>query len=583
MLPLPSLKLAAGLAFLSLSALTTQAQDAGALVDKLIKKGILTDQEGEEVRADMMRDFSQTNAGKINLSSSVSELKLYGDFRYRYQYDERTPQVDNGSNVSQRSRHRFRLRLNADVTLTESLFAGFGLTTGQNADSDNQTFEDGFDDYNVFISKAFVGWSPNDWFTAVLGKQKNPFYTTDLVWDADINPNGLTESIAFHKMALFGGAGGPGGDSSKEGAVVADSAVRSAPAWELYLVAGQFIFDDNNEFNVDSDLNTDAYLFVEQLLATWKFNAHTSVTVAPGFMTFTSADLTNLRNENAFSDAGNIGATTSSRTTSSTVLTTTDTTNAAGITSRVTQPTTVTSIVTTVTNPDGTQTIATDAVTTRAGAASPAVVVGNIGRAPGSVVTNAATVASASAATPAALNRGGLPAVSGETRQLHILTAPGDISFKIGELKTKVYWDFAYNLGGRKRFEDIYQLYNPAALGDPGTRYRERDGIAWLVGLQLGETKKKGDWQAYINYRETGIAAVDPNLNDSDFAGSELNTRGFKLGLAYALADAVVLNVTGYLSWDLRENLVGGRATNAPAIAQDDAYKAVQVDLNVKF
>jgi len=28
-----------------------RAQDAGALVDKLIKKGILTDQEGEEVRA----------------------------------------------------------------------------------------------------------------------------------------------------------------------------------------------------------------------------------------------------------------------------------------------------------------------------------------------------------------------------------------------------------------------------------------------------------------------------------------------------------------------------------------------------
>ena len=35
----------------------------------------------------------QTNAGKINLSSSITELKLYGDFRYRWTYDERKAQV----------------------------------------------------------------------------------------------------------------------------------------------------------------------------------------------------------------------------------------------------------------------------------------------------------------------------------------------------------------------------------------------------------------------------------------------------------------------------------------------------------
>ena len=58
------------------------------------KKGVLTDQEAEEVRADMMRDFAtQTSAGKININSSVTEMKLYGDLRLRYQYDDREAQV----------------------------------------------------------------------------------------------------------------------------------------------------------------------------------------------------------------------------------------------------------------------------------------------------------------------------------------------------------------------------------------------------------------------------------------------------------------------------------------------------------
>src|SRR5438105_5034004 len=41
-----------------------KAQDASALVDKLVKKGILTDKEGAEVRADMQKEFAQTPAGK---------------------------------------------------------------------------------------------------------------------------------------------------------------------------------------------------------------------------------------------------------------------------------------------------------------------------------------------------------------------------------------------------------------------------------------------------------------------------------------------------------------------------------------
>ena len=574
------LKLAVALTLVSAAVTTTHAQDAGALVDKLVKKGVLSDQEAEEVRADMMRDFSTTSAGKININSSITELKLYGDFRLRYTYDDREAQVAAPNHVDQRSRWRYRLRLGADVALGENWFAGFQLQSGQNADSGNQTFSNGFDNDGIFISKAFFGWK-NDWANVTIGKQKNPFYTTDLVWDNDVNPAGITETIAFHKL-WSRGSGGPTGGLSKDGKTSAPPELHSDPSWELSLVAGQLFYQDNNEFNFDSDARTDGYLFVEQLIATYKFNKNLSITLAPAFMSYTAADITGLRGENSFTDAGIFGSTVSTRTTTSTVNTVVDTVNAAGtVTTRVVTPTTVVSVVTTTTNPNGTSTTNTAATTVRPGAATTTVITG--AAVPNRVTTTANTVATASTATPPVGAPGSLPAVSGETRKLNILTAPGDISFKIGSLKTKIYWDFAYNIDGEGRYNDIYQLRTGNPVTDAYRGYETRDGIAWMAGVQLGETKKSGDWAVLFNYRETGIASIDPNLNDSDFASSELNTRGFKLQLAYQIADSVIVHLTGMVAWNLDQNLSGGRATNAPAIAQDNAINTVQLDINVKF
>ena len=60
------LRFAVSVALLAAAA-ASQAQDAGALVDALVRKGILTDQEAEEIRAEMTRDFTNTSAGIIRL------------------------------------------------------------------------------------------------------------------------------------------------------------------------------------------------------------------------------------------------------------------------------------------------------------------------------------------------------------------------------------------------------------------------------------------------------------------------------------------------------------------------------------
>ncbi len=577
----PILKLAVAATLLT-AATAAHAQDSGALVDKLVKKGVLTDQEAEEVRADMMRDFSQTSAGKLNLTSSVTELKIYGDFRFRYQYDDREAQIASPNNVSQRSRWRFRLRLNADIQLTENFFAGVGLETGISADSGNQTYDNGFDDYNIYISKAYLGWKPTEWFTVVLGKQKNPFYTTDLVWDPDINPQGAVETIAFHKMNL-GGGGASAGGYSKDGTAYASSEVVSVPNWELTLVAGQFIFDDNNEFNSVSTLGTDAYMFVQQLIGTYKFNSNTSVTVAPGFMTYTAAALTGLQNENPFTDVGAINSgTTAVATTTTDAFIEQVTYSAAGVPTLVRTPTTITTATATTLRPNATgtsqpQTVTTNQVANRSGQQTLVGAASGLATDPSRAGTQTTTTVQTASSTTITTNNTTLPASTGNTNQQHIITAPGDISFKIGSLKSKFYWDFAYNLSGEDRYNEVYQL------GSSAREYDDRDALAWLVGFQVGETKKKGDWAVYLNYRETGIASVDPNLNDSDFALGELNTRGFKLSLAWQPFESVVLNLTGMTAWNIEKNLIGGRATNSPAIAQDNAANVIQVDVNVKF
>ncbi len=468
------LKYAAVLGLAAAAAPIATAADDSALIDILQRKGVLSAKEANSVREELKHE-NNDSAAKIKLNSAVSELKLYGDLRMRYEYDDKDaqllPNAGGGSNVTQRSRWRFRLRLNADVKLGEHVFAGVELQTNPSSDSPNQTYGDGFSDYGIFISKAFMGWKPTDWLTITGGKFANPFYSTELTWDPDINPTGVSEVIAFHKLA--GAESGGGGGYSKDGKSMKQVAPAELP-WELSLVAGQFLFDDNAESGgPDSDTATDAYLFETQLVGSYKFGG-TKVTFAPGWLTYVNGSLGGVDNNNSFND------------------------NAL---------------------------------------------------------------------------------VSGATRNLNLLLAPGDISFHAGSLKTKFYWDFSYNIDGKGRVQDTYRLANK--VGAP--QHTTEDDFAYLVGVVVGENKKAGDWSVLANWRQTGLGAVDPNLNDSDFALSELNTRGVKASLSYNFSDFAVGTVSYMYAWNIRDSLTGGEVTGGNAIGDSNKTQVLQVDLGVKF
>ncbi len=262
------------------------AQDSGPLIDLLVKKGIINDQEGESLRAELTKDFAaNTSAGKLNLSSSIADFKLSGDMRMRHQYETQAPATATGLGptggklvTNERTRERFRFRFNGDVTLQKGWTTGFALETGQASDSGNQTFQGGNDDYGIFLAKAYIGWQMNPNFGVVFGKQKNPLYTTDLVWDADINPQGVSE---IYKKYLIG-----------------------KDTFEIRAL--QNIMDDRDEKN-PGPTGRDAWFFAQQAVYTHYFghdgigNQVNSLILAPGFMVNNQSVLANgTTNENAF-------------------------------------------------------------------------------------------------------------------------------------------------------------------------------------------------------------------------------------------------------------------------------------------
>jgi hypothetical protein len=555
-----------------LVALTTSAAfaDDQALIDALVRKGILTQKDADKIESEVSKNpaLVQPPSSPLKLAPWIKELKLSGDLRLRYQWDEEqtqepsaapaaptptpspslrnpTPTLTgspNGRNhVAQRSRWRFRLRLNAEIKFDNGFFGGFSLTTNNFSDTANQTFTGGFQNYGIYINKAFLGWNGYPGLAIIAGKQDNPFYTTDLFYDPNIYPQGLVERIDFDKLFGWNSAGEPV-SYSKEGKAPPPPPARHPSAFELSLIAGQFIFYDNNEYNFSSNLKNDSYLFEEQLLARYRTDWF-AITFGPSLFIA----------------------------------------NAAGF--------------------------------------------------------GHDTVANGPAGNFSSVNGGGFTAPAktdflqfldgtGEERDLFIVLAPGDITVKVANIPVRFYWDFAYNFDGGARFSLLgtagqrattATLFSGTSLSTGTLVLTQRDGtnpttfpfaglysqvvtdsrgnviafknlaqpsdkdkMAWLVGLKIGDNKKAGDISAYGDYRQVGIASIDPNLSNSDVMDARLNSQGFGFGINYNVTDFFILGVSGRVDWNLT-NLYGGQATRGSGIADVNAWNYVRVDALIKF
>src|SRR6476659_10342999 len=142
-MPIKTLTFAAIAFFFAFTGTASRGQDAGALLDLLVKKKLISDQEAEEVRTELVKESASTSAGKWKLSTPITELELYGDVRLRYEYrGGRTPSehTDNPNDWYERERERYRLRVGLRGTLADDWFFGIRLETSNSSRSTNVTF-----------------------------------------------------------------------------------------------------------------------------------------------------------------------------------------------------------------------------------------------------------------------------------------------------------------------------------------------------------------------------------------------------------------------------------------------------------
>lgn len=266
------------------------AQDSGPLIDMLVRKGIVSAQEAEDLRSELTRDFvANVPAGKLDISTRAARVTLAADVRIRYQYDNLVANnfdamPSTGPN-NDRSRYRYRFRFGPTVALNNNWLMGLRLETAAGSTSTNDDFgaagstnfaKDGNTAFigQVWTEYAATNWHGIDRVNFKVGKHQHPFFTPGIngFWiDTDINPEGFSEELVWNDVGR--------------------------PGWALAVRGGQYLLA-NNSRTTDRNggfLNDPSALWIGQLEWSKTYleggNPH-GTRIAPGFVLFTAPEVT---------------------------------------------------------------------------------------------------------------------------------------------------------------------------------------------------------------------------------------------------------------------------------------------------
>ncbi len=204
-----------------------EKQEPGVVRVPYIPKHI-RDQIRDEVRIGLKEDVSKDVLGQAKNErwgvpgawpAWIKRISWSGDIRFRGQLegfseDNSTQYLDiNAINdaggtilagtdaflntTEDRSRMRLRARLGLKAKITEGWTAVTRLVTGSsnNPVSANVTLGDSFTSSDISLDRAYIKHqtAPKNW-ELWLGRMPNPWFSTDLVWDDDLNFEGIAAS-----------------------------------------------------------------------------------------------------------------------------------------------------------------------------------------------------------------------------------------------------------------------------------------------------------------------------------------------------------------------------------------------------
>lgn len=186
----------------SLVSVLSFAGEVDILVKKLVEKGVLTHGEAQQILTETKEEVRREIAegSSASLPSWLQNIKLSGDLRVRYQWDEKQGTNPVSGQDQHRGRIRFRLGTEAKVNNKLKVLAGLA-TGGSDPRSTNETLDNSFETPDIRLDYAMAEWYAASWATLKAGKlngvSKQLMVTTDMLWDTDINPEGL--SLQFSK------------------------------------------------------------------------------------------------------------------------------------------------------------------------------------------------------------------------------------------------------------------------------------------------------------------------------------------------------------------------------------------------
>jgi len=184
---------------------------------------VVRDQIRNEVREEVVARARIERWGVPNASAEWTDrISIEGDMRVRAQSDRpsaanpspeaylvaalatgttRAPDLAAATSVGlptastqdNRDRLRLRARLAINAKVNDSVTAGLRLATGSTTDrvSTNQTLGQNFNRAQFLLDRAFIKLEPTDWASLSAGRIANPWFSTDLVWNDNLNFEGL--------------------------------------------------------------------------------------------------------------------------------------------------------------------------------------------------------------------------------------------------------------------------------------------------------------------------------------------------------------------------------------------------------
>jgi len=193
------------------------------IVDALVSKGVLTEEEGKLITKGAQskaKADEKANKSRISVGSFIDNATMYGDIRARYERRDGQGNATGSTNTEKSEVNRARYKTTLGInTKSGNWYSDWAMSISSKGTSDNVTFGDtpvsagsGMNNKTssgLFIKRAQVGWNVTDWLSIEAGRMANPLYSVNaMVFDRDIVFEGAQEKFKYKvgDVELFGTA-----------------------------------------------------------------------------------------------------------------------------------------------------------------------------------------------------------------------------------------------------------------------------------------------------------------------------------------------------------------------------------------